>query len=226
MMKKIGTSLAVLACLNIIAPACSDSIFAPVPTEAAKVLLQDSDFGYKGLRLGDGVDRMKDALGEPLYDKDQTMQGVPMTIYEYQGVKVGIVKATGKVADIVLSGKDYTLRRNVRQGATSYWLEKTYGKTTRQWKDGVPYLIYDRPGHPHEHLLLELNSESWALAGARITALPLTPEEAERMVIEGSDIEEGLEDAALAERFETKEIDISALPKGELPHLRIGGKAE
>ena len=225
-MKKIAASLAALACLSMAIPACSDNILAPVTAEAAKARLRDSDFGYKGLMLGAEVARMKDILGEPLYDKEQTMQGVPLIIYEYPEVRVGVVKATGKVADIDLSGKDYVLRHNVRQGATSYWLEGTYGKNKHQWQGGVPYFIYERPGHPHEHLLFELDSGDWHMVKARITALPLTDEEADRMAIEGADIEEGLEDEALSERFGSKEIDTSALPKEELPRFRMGGKAE
>ena len=52
---------------------------------------------------------MRDILGEPLYDKDQTVQGIPLTVFEYPEVKVGVVKATGQVADIALSGKDYEI---------------------------------------------------------------------------------------------------------------------
>ena len=130
-MKKIAASLAALACLSMAIPACSDNILAPVTAEAAKSRLRDSDFGYKGLMLGAKVAQMKDILGEPLYDKEQTVQGVPLIIYEYPEVRVGVVKATGKVADIDLSGKDYVLRHNVRQGATSYWLCTSWG--TAKW---------------------------------------------------------------------------------------------
>ena len=226
MMKKLAAILAVSACLGVAAPSEIANPACFGTAEAAKSSLQDSDFGYKGLKLGDEISQMLDILGEPLFDKEQTVQGVPLTIYEYPEVRVGIVKATGKVADIALSGRDYTLRHNVRQGATSYWLEKTYGETERQWHGGVPYFIYERPGHAHEHLLFELDVEKWHLVSARITALPLTDEEADRMAIEGADIEEGLEDAALAEKLGAKEIDISALPPEEVPQLRIGGKAE
>ena len=90
----------------------------------------------------------------------------------------------------------------------------------------MPYFIYERPGHPHEHLLFELDSGDWHMVKARITALPLTDEEADRMAIEGADVEEWLEDEALSERFGSKEIDTSALPKEELPRFRMGGKAE
>ena len=76
-MKKIAASLAALACLSMAIPACSDNILAPVTAEAAKARLRDSDFGYKGLMLGDGVSQMRDILGEPLFDKEQTVQGVP-----------------------------------------------------------------------------------------------------------------------------------------------------
>lgn len=226
-MKKLAASLVVMACFGMAAPAdWAGAPAMPLAAEAARATLLDSDFGYKGLRLGDDVSRMQEVLGEPLFDREQTVQGIPMTVYEYPEANVGVVKATGKVADIALSGKDYTLRRNVRKGATSFWLEKVYGRTERQWRGKVPCYIYERPGHPHEHLLFELDAGEWYLVSTRITLLPLTEEEAERMVIEGWDIEEGLEDAALAAKMGAKDIDTSALPQEDAPRLRIGGKAE
>lgn len=227
-MKKTALGLALLSCVvSGVTPDLNCNIMSVCSlAEAAEKGLHDSDFGYKGLMLGDEVDKMRDILGEPLYDKDLTVQGVPLKVFEYHEAKVGIVKATGRVADIALSGQDYVLRDNVRYGATSYWLQKVYGKTERAWQDGVPYFIYSRPGHAHEHILFELNPNDWSLVKTRITVLPLTDEEADRMVIEGADVEEGLEDVALEVKMGEKAIDTSALPETDVPKLRMGGQPE
>lgn len=224
-MKKLAAGMALLMCLGA-APATEADFFPGRGlAEAAEGKIQDRDFGYKGLQLGDDASKMRDILGEPLYEKLQTVQGVPLTIYEYPEVKVGIARATGKVVELALSGKGYALRSNVRYGATSYYLQKIYGKAERQWREGVPYFIYSRPGRAHEHLLLQLQVGEWYLEAARITALPLDDEEADRMAIEGADVDEGLEEAALEVKMGEKSIDTSALPQEEAPRLRMGGKA-
>ena len=55
----------------------------------------------------------------------------------------------------------------------------------------------------------------------RITTMPLTEDEAERMAIEDADVEAGLEAAGIEER----DIDVSSLPAADEPRLRMGGQA-
>ena len=224
-MRKAAAGLAFLACFGIISP---EGTWCPLAgssiVEAGAV--QDEDFSYQGLKLGDSEERMREILGEPLFDKPQTILGVSLKVCEYQDVKVGVAKSTGKVVDIALSGEKSTLRRGVRYGATSYWLQKVYGQNERQWQGGVPYLIYTRSNHRYEHLLLALDSDQWCLDSVRITALPLTEDEADMMVIEGADVEEGLEAAATEVNSVEGKIDMSSLPKEEPAKLKIGGKAE
>ena len=219
-MKKLVAGLALAACLGVSPVSWTGISPAWERAEAADVI-QDSDFGYKGLMLGDAVSQMRDILGEPLYDKDQTVQGVPLTVYEYPEAQVGVAKATGRVVDIALSGRDYRLRRGVKYGATSYYLQKVYGKTKRVWRAGVPCFIYTRKDHDHMHLLFELDSGDWTLVKTRITTMPLTEDEAERMAIEDADVEAGLEAAGIEER----DIDVSSLPAADEPRLRMGGQA-
>ena len=75
-------------------------------------------------------------------------------------------------------------------------------------------------------MLLALDSDQWCLDSVRITALPLTEDEADMMVIEGADVEEGLEAAATEVNSVEGKIDMSSLPKEEPARLKIGGKAE
>ena len=128
---------------------------------------------------------------------------------------------TGKVVDLVVDMDKYTARRNVRQGATKFWLEKVYGKNTRQFIDGAYYLIYNREQHPHQHLLLKVDADDGHLLDLRITNLPLDEaeraammEEGEPMLFEG----DGDEDGSLLN------IDVSALLQDKGVHLEGLGR--
>jgi len=126
---------------------------------------------------------------------------------------------SNKVVDINLIGEKYRLRKNVHYGSTSSYLMKVYGRTERQFLDGNTCLVYVHPVHARERLILNLSSENAALQSVRITALPLTDEEADEMALSDDEsfVELDLKHGFIA----SKEIDVSALPKDE--HVRLGG---
>lgn len=179
------------------------------------------DFSYQGLALGDAEENVFKCFGEPLFDREISVYGIGVREHEYKEMVVGVAMASGRVVDIRLSGKNYALREGVKRGATSYWLQKVYGKTARTWLEGVPYLIYTRTDAKYERLLLALDSTDWHLTDVRLTALPLTEEEADIMLTDGTYEETEL----LGDDFilEGKEIDLSRLPESPEPKLTIGG---
>ena len=115
----------------------------------------DEDFSCKGVLLGDSESVLQSKWGEPMYDKIAIKPGVKVRTYVYQDrSEASVAVATGRVVDFMVDSEKYVARNNVRQGATKFWLEKTYGKKQRQFLDGAYYLIYERENHPHQHLLL------------------------------------------------------------------------
>lgn len=177
--------------------------------------LQEGDFSCRGVALGASEQELFKAWGEPLFDKTERRQGVTVKVCVYKDNYEAAVDKSGHVVDFVIKNDRYEARNGIRLGATSYWIQKTYGKVERQRIDGMPYYIYTREGHPHDHLLLGVDAQDGYLTSMRITSLPLTDEEAERRALE-EDAEEG----ALDPRFEEKEIDTSALQKAEPPVLK------
>ena len=188
---------------------------------AEKAQVMEEDFGYKGVMLGDSAEDMLKIMGEADYDRKDSIFGIQVQRYEYGDITVIVAAASNRIVDIELKGKDFRLREEIRYGSTNYWIHHVYGSGDKQILDGESCYIYERPGHKHEHLLLYTDSEKGALTSVRITALPLNEEEAEQMIIDGTDIEAGLvaENPAIPE----KAIDISALPVQEEPKLVLGG---
>ena len=182
----------------------------------------DEDFSCKGVMLGDSESVLQAKWGEPLYDKIVIKQGVKVKTYVYKDrSEASVAVHTGKVVDFVVDMDKYTARRNVRQGATKFWLEKVYGRNTRQFIDGAYYLIYNREQHPHQHLLLKVDADDGHLLDLRITNLPLDEaeraameQEGEPMLFEG----DGDDDGSLLN------IDVSALPQDKGVHLEGLGR--
>lgn len=188
----------------------------------------EGDFTFHGVALGDSAEKLHKAWGEPVFYKDTRVKGVAVRTESYpKDVDVMISRRTGKVVDIRVNlkwQKDLELRNHVKYGATSAWLQRTYGKTERQNIGGVFYYIYARPtgkkktaGRPYDRMLLELDSEDWHLVRFRLTSLPLTDAEADERA-DDADPEE------IDPLIESKTIDTSALPKTETPKLTIGGR--
>lgn len=188
----------------------------------------EGDFTFHGVALGDSAEKLHKAWGEPVFHKDTRVKGVAVRTESYpKDVDVMISQRTGKVVDIRVNlkwQKELELRNHVKYGATSAWLQRTYGKTERQNIGGVFYYIYARPtgkkktaGRPYDRMLLELDSEDWHLVRFRLTSLPLTDAEADERA-DDADPEE------IDPLIESKTIDTSALPKTETPKLTIGGR--
>lgn len=170
--------------------------------------LQDADFSCRGVALGDTEETLFKVWGEPLFDKTETRQGVSVKVYVYKDDYTAAVDKSGRVVDFIIKNDRYEARNGIRLGATSYWIQKTYGKAERQRIDGGAYYVYTRKDHPHDHLLLGIDSQDGYLTSWRITSLPISDAEAAQRALE-EDAEEG----ELDPRFAEKEIDTSALPK-------------
>ena len=182
----------------------------------------DEDFSCKGVMLGDGEGVLQSKWGEPLYDKIAIKQGVKIKTYVYKDrSEASVAVATGRVVDFVVDSEKYAARNNVRQGATKFWLEKTYGKKQRQFLDGAYYLVYDRVDHPHQHLLLKIDPEDGHLLDLRITNLPLTEAERAAMQEEGDPMlrESDSDDVSLMNN-----IDMSSLPQEDTVRLEGLGR--
>lgn len=186
---------------------------------AGKVV--DEDFSCKGVMLGDNESALQSKWGEPLYDKIAIKQGVKVKTYVYKDrSEASVAAATGRVVDFTVDSEKYVARDNVRQGATKFWLEKTYGKKQRQFLDGAYYLIYDRENYPHQHLLLKIDPEDGHLLELRITNLPLTEAERAAMQEEGEPMlrENDSDDTSLMN------IDMSSLPQEDTARLEGVGR--
>ncbi len=195
------------------------AMLSTVCLAAGKVI--DEDFSCKGVMLGDSESVLQSKWGEPLYDKLASKQGVKVRTYVYKDhSEASVAVADGKVVDFTVDMEKYVARNNVRQGATKYWLEKTYGKKQRQFLDGAYYLIYERDNHPHQHLLLKIDPEDGHLQDLRITGLPLTEAERAAMQEEGEPmLREGD-----ADDMGIMEMDMSSLPQDDTVRLEGLGR--
>lgn len=206
LMKRLGLALLVLLMMAALA-------------EAAPGEITDEDFSYNGVALGDTEEELVAAWGEIPFDKEVSNMGVKLKKCDYGEIAAFVAVSTGRIVDIRLGGRDYVLRSNIRYGATSYLIQHEYGAAGKKMLDGNTYYIYERPGNKHEHLLLQIDPEKLSLLSAEITALPLDPDEAEEMMIDGSDIREGWETEALI--LDDTDIDVSALPQPQPPELVV-----
>lgn len=200
---------------------CVLVLFCAAPAQA-KGGVEDGDFSYRGISLGDTEQMLREKWGAPSFEKTVYVRGVRLSACTYGDVTVSVAAGNGCVADIALSGDQYRLRKNVRRGATSSYIFKTYGKTSRQLLDDNTCYIYTHTTHPHWHLVLNIDPEGGFLTAARITMLPLSDEEADEMALANDDDADALD---LGSSFiEAKNIDVSALPKDQ--PVRLGGYAK
>ena len=192
-------------------------LWSTVCLAAGKVV--DEDFSCKGVMLGDSESVLQAKWGEALYDKTVIKQGVKVKTYVYKDrSEASVAVRTGKVVDFTVDMETYVARRNVRQGATKFWLEKIYGKTPRKFVDGDYYLIYSREKHPHQHLLLKVDSEDGHLLDLHITNLPLDEAEQTAMTEEGEPM---MTPGDIDDDNVHMEIDLSNLPQDK--EVRVGG---
>lgn len=192
-------------------------LFLASPALEAKGHVEDVDFSCRGVYLGDEERKMLGIFGEPLFDRQVRVQGISVVYYSFpKGYDIGVSANTRKVMDIRVKDEKYQGRKGIRYGATPYKIKTTFGDKERRMIDGVIYYIYERPNHPHQRLLLSVDSENGSLTSFRITSLPLTEEEADAMA----------EDDTLSNELSVllageKAIDTSAMPKQ--PPVKIRG---
>lgn len=193
--------------------------FLPRPALAGGV--QPEDFTMRGVAIGTEESAMLAAFGTPDFDEEYARWGVPLKTYTFPGgFEITLDRRTRGVVEMRTTNHDYTARAGVRYGATSYYLQKVYGKKKRQNIDGLAYYVYEDPHAPHTRLLLEVDVEAGDLRSTCITSLPLTAEEADTWQLadgESPDTGESLQNVLAGQA----EIDTSALPTS--PEVELGG---
>ena len=181
--------------------------------------IQDADFSYRGIALGDAEQILKQAWGEEDTEGMQMVHGIHLRTFTYGDVVVSTTAGGKKVVDISLMGDAYRLRQNVRYGATSSYIFRVFGKAQRQFMDDHTCYVYDEPMNAHRRLVLNLDAEHGALLSVRMTMLPLTEEEAEELA--RSPYRPFCVQDFARDFIEQKEIDVTALPSAA--PVRLGG---
>lgn len=181
--------------------------------------IQDADFSYRGITLGDAEQTLKQAWGEEDTEGTQMVHGIHLRTFTYGDVVVSTTAGGKKVVDISLMGDAYRLRQNVRYGATSSYIFRVFGKAQRQFMDDHTCYVYDEPMNAHRRLVLNLDAEHGALLSVRMTMLPLTEEEAEELA--RSPYRPFCVQDFARDFIEQKEIDVTALPSAA--PVRLGG---
>lgn len=165
---------------------------APAGATAREGAVAAEDFAYRGLALGateaDAIER----LGEPNFTKDVSVFGIRVKYLVYGNrVQIGIANRTGKVVDLAVTDEDYTARNGIKRGATRYAIVQTYGAVNRTLIEGRVYYIYAHPEHARERLFIEGDAEQGYLRSMRITALPVSVEEADAWAEEDETFAQG-----------------------------------
>ena len=181
--------------------------------------IQDADFSYRGIILGDTEASLKQVWGEEDTEGTQMVHGIRLRTFTYGDVVVSTTAVGKKVVDISLTGDVYRLRQDVRYGATSSYIFRVFGKAQRQFIDDRTCYVYDDPMNVHRHLVLNLDAEHGALLSARMTMLPLTEEETEEL--SRSPYSPFCVQDLARDFIEKKEIDVTALPPAA--SVRLGG---
>ena len=181
--------------------------------------IQDADFSYRGITLGDAEQTLKQAWGEEDTEGTQMVHGIHLRTFTYGDVVVSTTAGGKKVVDISLMGDAYRLRQDVRYGATSSYIFRVFGKAQRQFMDDHTCYVYDEPMNAHRRLVLNLDAEHGALLSVRMTMLPLTEEEAEELA--RSPYRPFCVQDFARDFIEQKEIDVTALPSAA--PVRLGG---
>ena len=150
------------------------------------------EFSYNGLALGDD------------YQQDY-LWGNKVTYYVYKNEnKIGINTDTGKIVDIIIVDDTYNSGDELKDGTTSFKIEKLFGKAERQFINGE--VCYAYKNDSNERLLLQVEPTDRYLESFRITSLPIELPE---------DTTQYLPDDATSEAenplFSDKQIDTSAV---------------
>lgn len=186
--------------------------------------LEPADLVYRGVTLGDSVDRMRKQLGEPDFDRQSSVHGITVRYYVYgRKLQVGVFEPEGappRVVDIVIRDESYKGRNNVRYGSTFYHVFETFGRSLRQPIDGKLYHVFEAAGPGRKRLLLEYQPPENIVVAWRITSLPLSEAEAERRYDEYAPAAVAADIGALMIRqktIDTSDINVS----GGTPQINI-----
>ena len=163
------------------------------------------EFSYNGLALGDDYAKMIERFGTPRYDQQDYLWGNKVTYYVYKNEnKIGINTDTGKIVDIIIVDDTYNSGDELKDGTTSFKIEKLFGKAERQFINGE--VCYAYKNDSNERLLLQVEPTDRYLESFRITSLPIELPE---------DTTQYLPDDATSEAenplFGDKQIDTSAV---------------
>ena len=163
------------------------------------------ELSYNGLALGDNYDKMIERFGTPRYDQQEYLWGNKVTYYVYKNEnKIGINTDTGKIVDIIIVDDTYNNGEELKDGTTSFKIEKLFGKAERQFINGEVCYAYKNDNN--ERILLQVEPTDRYLESFRITSLPIELPE---------DTTQYLPDDATDETenplFADKEIDTSAV---------------
>lgn len=185
------------------------------------------DFSSHGIALGQEVSerQLTKAFGKLLYDDDLTRWSVPLRRYTFKNdVRVFAQRQTNRVVEIVLEKQAVRARGGVRYGATSYYVQKIYGKAERVNLDGAACFIYTNAEEATQRLICTVDHDDGSLTELRLTTLPLTEEEANDWAARGLlRNEDDAEGDATDILIENAAIDTSALPESGDDVPRLGG---
>ncbi len=180
---------------------------------AASAAPKISDFSCAGLRLGQTEQAVRDVLGKPYYTDAEIVYGCPVLYLAYKDLFVGISQRTQRVVDIKSYNEKYALNDNlINFGDTAYKVSKVLGKEPLTFIGGKQCMIYDLGGP--RHLLLQIDGQTHAVNGLRLTELPLDS----KMMKDSA-----YADLAVKRSFADADIDLSALLQGKkvMPKLKI-----
>lgn len=137
------------------------------------------DFSFKGLRLGDSVEQMVERLGEPDFDTEMYLRGVPVIRYTYSAdQRVYVSAADKRVVEIFCKSKQYVGPHGVCYGATRAGLTRAFGQSEHKRLAGNIYYMYYNPANGQEKMLLEMEPEKYYLLSWTYTSLNVDGEDA------------------------------------------------
>ena len=197
---------------------------AAAKAKASQGGVRVEDFSVQGITLGKPAteEALTQAFGKLLYDEDVTRWGVPLKRYTFKkDVTVYVERKTQQALEIVLEKDAIAGRGGMRYGATSYYVQKIYGKAQRENIDGAACFVYGNPSDKTQRLICTVDHDDGSLTVLRLTALPLTEEEADAWWEQGwLSAEDDAEGETLTNVLASQaKIDTSALPASAPPKL-------
>lgn len=155
-------------------------IGAAIITMGMKAVPTQADFSCSGLKIGDDYTAMEKILGKPWYSDNRFTYGIAVDYYMYRDKTcIGIDHKSGKIVDIIIADRKYSLSQDVKIGATPYKIQSVFGKNKKSLLNGNQYYIYTDIANERKRLLLQLDPMEDYLIGIRITSLPLDDEDAD-----------------------------------------------